>query len=207
MNDSAMLSPTNQKLLHYITEYLPEKFSIEENVPFIASALETDIPHFNKVISIFNRERKNDFESDFPWLWCVNAQEANALMQKALPTMIETFDLLTRNSTLAVKIFENLRENTYLVNIWKLTGRALAHNVMLLIYRTTILFQNESKYFNKFTKRPAIQLSSTIEEMIFCLKITTGESPLFESFEHWLKNWKEEGLTEELYKATLVSNS
>lgn len=193
MNDSAMLSQ--------IKTYLSEKFSDSEQLPAIEIALANNIPHFNKAISIYNRERKSDFESDFPWLWCVNAQESNALMQKPLPTMTEIFELLKTDERLSTKVFEHLRDNPYFSEVWHLPTTSLADNLLLLIYRTAILFSNEAKYFNKFTKKPAIQLSSTIEEMIYCQKITTGESPLYDSFKHWLENWKEEEFAEELYKA------
>ncbi len=63
---------------------------------------------------------------------------------------------------------------------------------------THILFEYSSILLTKEGNR-RVQISSSIEEMIFMLRLEDKNIKSFDAFAMWLKNWKDEGFSEELY--------
>jgi hypothetical protein len=102
---------------------------------------------------------------------------------------------------LSAAVFSTLKNSSYFAEVWKINPvENLVINLLILFYRTTVLIKHSLLLVDD-NGNNNVQISSTLEEMIYCQKYEGVKTSLFDGVKLWLKNWKEEGFDEKLYKA------
>jgi hypothetical protein len=157
----------------------------------ILVSLEPEEELFNEILSDMDRciERFNKHNFDFKVY--VNSFYTYSILKKKLPDTEKIFRLLYEDLKLKDRVRSELVNSKYFNEVWKITNAPyLFINILVLLYRTTVLFQV------KELKLGSAQVSSTIEEMALLLKIEGEKNKVFEATKHWLVNWKSEGFSE-----------
>lgn len=145
---------------------------------------------FDAAITLFNRFRDSSFP---PYLR--NSKELAAVFPHDLPL----FTKMELKSKLSEVIGKQLRDDSYFVEIWQIQeSRMLLCNLLMLIYRNFILTTFKNDLVDSDGTRK-VQISSSIEEMCFQLLIDGYTMTITDSFMLWLKDWKNEGFSEELF--------
>jgi len=187
----------------FVKKFLFEKFDTEEFVGFIdknKNKVEIFTHEINSAISYFNKIRIK-FDTNKNYKFLINAKEFNDIYNNDLPDYFDTVDELFENKNLTNQIFLIFKNDKYFKDVWKTKSyEILLANLLILIYRTTLLQKHKDKLIDKETGNNRVQISSTIEEMIFSMKLEGIDTDLFHSTKHWLVNWKEEGFSEELFE-------
>ena len=148
---------------------------------------------FEVAIATYNDFRHN---SNFPnrELY-INALELNTIYKKDLPKYSEI--------ALANSVFVEIATDKYFQEVWQIRPiENLIINLLLLIYRTTILQNNKSILIDSSGHR-LVQISSTIEEMVFALHIQKHYLSIYPALSIWLKDWQSEGFDKRLFDRVL----
>lgn len=191
-----------QKFLHQSEKYFSEKIDISlfslyvrENEQ-LADIFSSEI---QSAIDLFNENRKN-FDSEKEFNIYQNAVELNTVFRNDLPKYSEIINTLFANQEIVDKVFRKLKTSPYFVDVWRLgDSEKLLANLMILLYRTTLLHLKKDTLVDNDSGENLVQISSTVEEMIYFMKLSGKNTRLFESVSHWLVSWEEEGFSEELY--------
>lgn len=135
----------------------------------------------------------------------INAKELNEIYPADLPCLNEVLAELNQNQTLEQKVFTTLRDSNYFQQIWLIQNcENLLGNLMILVYRTTVLYSHSSQLINSDGSQ-RVQISSTLEEMLANLYLQGKKTRLFEAVKQWLQNWQEEGFSEKLIGSLLAT--
>ncbi|MCC7304565.1 hypothetical protein IT418_04110 [bacterium] len=188
-----MLKSTDSILRHIVQKFLKEKFDTSEFLKHTSRKLiETIEIELNSAISLYNMKRTTEFKP-----YHRNAIELSNVLKADLPIykdIIHTKNLLDT-------VGKELHNEPYFREVWEIENQEyLLCNLLLLIYRTSMLTINKSMLTNPDGSRK-VQISSAIEEMIFEMKLNGTNSICYSAFKPWLVNWKEEGFSEELFLA------
>lgn len=180
------------RLTNLCRQYLSEKFDTSIEIDNIW------VGEFEKAIEYFNYYRQHQSEKKY-FAYLKNAEELNSVWGQDLPSFEEAIGRLLDNEELIEKVFIHLRDSTYFKEVWEIKPIEYLHiNLLLLIYRTTILQANKDILIDQ-NGQNRVQISSTIEEMVACLQYEGKDNRLFPAFKHWLQDWKIEDFDERLY--------
>jgi hypothetical protein len=181
-------------------QYLSSKFDTSCR---LTSTYSSD---FNSAIDNYNYFRHHQtFKKYYKYL--INAIELNNVFDHDLPAYDHTIGLLLSDHKFADKVFIYLRDNSYFQEVWAIKPIKYLHmNLLLLLYRTTILFNNSFLLVDA-SGNHRVQISSTIEEMVFCLHLEGVHNQLFPAFAPWLDKWKDEGFDKRLYDMLLTTRT
>lgn len=181
-------------LIDKIEEYLLQKgkvFLIANLSEFNSKEISPQLNEIQQAIDKYNFLVSNDDNLRL----CINAQHLLKIFDKQLPSYVDVVKKLkNRNSEqLKIDVFSELRDSSYFKEVYEIdNSQHLLINILILIYRTSLLYTYPSLRENK------AQISSTIEEMAALLHLENKKTNLFQATKHWIKNWKEEEFSLEL---------
>lgn len=131
----------------------------------------------------------------------LNANNFDQIFKQDLPLATDIYKLLNTNPTLSDSVYHDLATDNYFHEVWQLKPiDHLVANLLLLIYRTAILEINRDILIDPSGNR-LVQISSTIEEMVFHHHLLGRQMSILPAFKIWLTNWQEEGFSKKLYQA------
>lgn len=203
MKSSAMLSPTSVKLLiENIDNYLEHLLPVDDIKSFISShphKVEQYVVELDKAIFGFNKFR---ILSKFPHKnYYKNSAQLDRVFGRDLPKLKTVFQKLELDHSLTHSVYSNLASDKYFDEVWQI--RPIEHllpNILLLIYRTTVLTINKELLIDSSGRRK-VQISSVIEEMVFYYHLLGEEFEIFSAYKTWLDHWSEEGFSQQLCQA------
>jgi len=194
MSDLDTYKQISETLEQLLQNYFVTKFDTRRVLELInkePSLVSTICLELDSGVSLYNSLRRTQLP---PYL--INAIELNANFAHDLPKVSQ----LWFSPYMTARIGSQLRDDPYFVEVWQIANaKALLCNVLLLIYRNTVLANNAAILLTPEGER-RVQISSTLEEMLFYIKITGKQTNCYNAFRPWLKNWKEEGFAEKLFK-------
>ncbi|MFA5894277.1 MAG: hypothetical protein WC851_00700 [Candidatus Shapirobacteria bacterium] len=194
----------NSVLIKNIDSYLDHKVPSTEISDFINNNPEIVNQYmieFDRCVNSFNKFR---VLTKFPNKYFYkNSHQLNQTLEHDLPKFKTIFTKLESDQDLSSRIFLILGSDTYLVRIWQVRPiKLLLPNILLLIYRTTILFLNKEILIDSKGRRK-VQISSSIEEMVFYNYLLGDKLDIYDAFSIWLDDWRDEGFSEKLYLAVI----
>ena len=194
-----MFEQINQALRTLLTRYLASKFDVSSVVDLLQppEVLVSICTEFDSAISAFNRFRTDNFP---PYL--VNSIELSRHFDRELPMLGD----IKLTDQLISEIGRQLRDDSYFVEVWKIEDPyELLCNLILLLYRNYLLTKFSSELVGPNGTRK-VQISSSIEEMVFQLEMGGHLLMIRRAFIRWLQDWREEGFSEELHRKVVAAS-
>lgn len=190
------------KLLDLIEKYLSEKGRVKEAVHEMRgevdwlSGVQSEIEAMIELINSYYQNEKNITISHE---LLVNSIHLKEMMNEILPRFDQVINEILIDNKIQRKVFFELRDSTYFNEVYQISNSYhIIINLLILCYRTTLLFQNPLFKMNN------VQISSSIEEMACVLMLEGKDTELFQATKHWIINWEEEEFSEKL--ASLISD-
>lgn len=197
------VSLTNLDLLSQnLKDYLGHVIPIDEVNSYLylhPEVIELYFSEFEIAIHSFNQFR---ILSKFPHKnYYKNAQRLNKVFKRDLPKLKTIFQKLSSDPVLTNTIFSSIANDKYFQEVWVIRPvEYLLINLFLLIYRTTVLELNKDILINSSGHRK-VQISSTIEEMVFYNYLLGDKLAIHNAFSIWLDKWSDEGFDQSLFVA------
>jgi hypothetical protein len=198
-----MSSPINFDFLaQNIDNYLEHLVPVEEINALIKSHesyLLQSINELEMAVFSFNKFR---ILSKFPnKKYYKNSVVLDRVFGRDLPKLKTIFQKLESDHSLTHAVYSQLANDKYFDEVWKIRPiEYLVVNIILLIYRTSVLTLNQELLIDGNGKRK-VQISSAVEEMVFYYYLLGEELGIFQAFKIWLDNWSDEGFDEQLFVA------
>jgi|GEM_PF-6941736 len=180
------------KIKQYLNSIIPTA-TVSEYFLLHPQKINQYLLDFETAIDTYNQFRK---DQNFPnHEFYKNAIELDSVFGRDLPKYTET--------KISDSVFVELANDKYFSEVWQTRPiENLIINLLLLIYRTTIL-QNHKNILIDSNGYRLVQISSTIEEMVFALYLQNKKLSIFPALSIWLKDWQTESFDERLSSQVL----
>lgn len=179
-------------LIELVSKHLHKKFNTDkvvklaEEEPQRINAL---LDELSQAIATYN-ELGEKQEATIDPNFFQNTNHLRSIMPGKLP---DWRDVLGQDEKFFNSVFARIASEKRLQEVWRITEpEALLGNVVVLAYRTGALIRNPD------LEGKGAQFSSVIEEMLAVLYLTGEKTSLFDATKHWIKDWREEGFSEQL---------